>query len=473
MKVLKYLRNRQKGDSDLFAEMYRGKLVYDHSESQWYNFNGSIWEADDHGKIIHRLEKVAATYETAINKAKDLDDGTRRYYRSRVNALRDFGKAHQVLKFAATKLPLTQEWDSNPYLLAVKNGVLDLKTGKLRDGEPEDYIRKCSEVEWKGIEEKAPRFELFLSEIFDNNVEVIEFIKRMFGYAITGLCAEHVFPVFYGAEGRNGKDTLLKLICKILGKSFASPVSKEVLLSGMKNPGASAPFLFELQGKRLVYADETSEGSSFDEGQIKMISGGAPFQAKKLYNQPTTIEPQYLIIMTTNDKPNIRSDDPAIWERIILIEFNQRFIEHPEFPNEHKVDKFLDDKLQAEMSGVLAWLVQGCLEWQEHKSFLIPDSVRYSTDTYRDEADIIGKFIKEMLVIEEGTKCYSVRIRQLYEQWITEEGSKLNKRNFARKMKSKFTRKRDGKGYYYEGVHCKAENDSEVEALLKLAKKKD
>ena len=376
-----------------------------------------------------------------------------------------------VLDLASAKLSLEQEWDSNPYLLAVKNGIIELKTGELRTGQPQDYIRNCSKTEWKGLEEPAPRFEQFLQEIFNNDQSLIDFIQRLLGYSLTGLSVEHVFPVFYGAEGRNGKDTLLKLICKILGDNLAGPVSKEVLLSGMKNPGASAPFLFELHNKRLVYADETSEGAVFDEGQIKMLSGGAPFQAKKLYQQPTTIHPQYLMIMTTNNKPKIDADDPAIWERILLVPFEQRFIESPQYDNEHPVDKFLDEKLEAEMSGVLAWLVRGCLEWQKRKSFDAPESVRYATDSYRDENDSIGKFIKDELLLDDEQRTQVTKLYDHYCDYCAGNAfPKLGKREFTKKLDAQgIERRRFSEGYCYIGITRKPTLDEEIEVWLEQA----
>lgn len=447
-----------KGDADSFVKLYNGKLVFDNADKSWYFFDGKKWARDDYNSVVNLVENIAVMYERGLETSGVTPtDSLYRFLKGRIGGLRKLNKIKSVVSFASAKMPLKQEWDSDPYLFAVKNGVVNLKTGELRDGKPDDYIKKTSEIEWKGLDEPAPRFEQFLKEVFDNNEEIISFVQRLFGYAMTGLCVEHVFPVFFGAEGRNGKDTLLKIICHVMGSDFSSPISKEVLLSGMKNPGASAPFLFELQGKRFVYADETGEGAKLDEGQVKMLSGGTPFTAKKLYHQPVTIYPQYLIIMTTNDKPEVAADDPAIWERIILLEFNQRFIEKPEFSNEHPVDKFLDNKLKNEAPGVLAWLVKGCLEWQKRKSLDVPDCVKYSTDQYKDESDTIGTFIKDELIVDENSRELSSVLYDSYVEWQSVDGSKkLNKRQFAKKMAAKgFERHRASQGYYYLGVRCK------------------
>lgn len=475
MDIIHQISLQEQGDAEVFANIYKDKLIFDHEEKNWYIFNGHIWERDKNKRVLTLMEPIARLYESEVNKmGLQPTEGIFKFYRARINSLRKCHSIKSVLELASTHLPLTQEWDNNPYLLAVQNGVLDLKTGELRAGKPDDYIRKFAPVEWKGKEEPCERFLQFLNEIFGGNTEIVEFLQRLFGYAITGLAVEHVFPVFYGAEGRNGKDTLLKIICKVLGNDLAGPVSKEVLLSGMRNPGAAAPFLFELQGKRLVYADETSEGASFDEGQIKMISGGAPFTAKKLYMQPTTIYPEYLIVMTTNNRPKIDADDPAIWERILLVPFQQRFIENPEFENEHPVDKFLDDKLNAEKSGILAWLVKGCLEWQSRKSFDAPECVKFATDDYRSENDTVGRFIKEELIDDNEGKIYASHLYNYYEEFCIATGlQKLSKREFPRKLESRgLFKQRDAGGYYYTGISRKPTIEDEMEAYLSLVQTK-
>ena len=99
-----------------------------------------------------------------------------------------------MLAFACTdqRLALTSDrWDTNPWLLGTPEGVLDLRTGTLRDGVPGDYIRTIIPTRWLGREVPAPRFERFLQEIFGDRDEgeraaLITFLQRVLGYGITG-----------------------------------------------------------------------------------------------------------------------------------------------------------------------------------------------------------------------------------------------------------------------------------------------
>lgn len=468
MDLVKKIQLRTKGDAEVFAEVYRDKMIYDHDEKMWYYFDEHIWKRDTIKRAYNLIETVASAYQQLIENSS-YDKSAHAFYWRRVNKLRDVVGVHNTLEMATAKMPLQEKWDDDPYLLAVKNGVIDLKTGELRDGEPNDYIRMFCDVEFKGLDEPALRWMQFLNEVFVDNPEIITFLQRMFGYAISGLSVEHILPVFFGARGRNGKDVMLTTLCAVLGEDFSGPISKEVLLSGLKNPGASAPFLYELQGKRLVYSDETSEGAGFDEAQVKMLSGGAPFVAKKLYQQPTIIYPEYIIVVTTNARPNVDANDDAIWERVILVEFRERFVDIPEFEHEHKPDKFLKDKLQQEKSGILAWLVKGFLEWQEH-GLMIPDSVKYTTEVYRTDQDSLSRFIESECILDENSSVSATDLYNCYIQWANTDGTKkLNRREFSRKLKGKdFTKRRQAAGYFYIGLEIKPTIEDELESYLEM-----
>src|SRR5205085_4031784 len=151
-----------------------------------------------------------------------------------------------------------------------RNGVLDLHTGTLRDGRPSDYVRTIIPATWQGLHAPAPRFEQYLREIFADRApaerdELIAFLQRALGYGITGNVTEHIFLMLYGEEGRNGKDTLMARLQRVLGSTVGA-VSNDVILassSKLLTPGSAKPHLCALPGKRIVWASETSKGARF------------------------------------------------------------------------------------------------------------------------------------------------------------------------------------------------------------------
>ena len=109
-----------------------------------------------------------------------------------------------------------------------KNGVIDLKTGDLRKGNPEDYIQKAAPTKWSGLTVRCPTWKSFLLDVFEGDRKIVDFIQRLLGYALIGKTTEHIFPILYG-QGRNGKDTLLETIGQVLGP-LAGPLQSEMLL---------------------------------------------------------------------------------------------------------------------------------------------------------------------------------------------------------------------------------------------------
>jgi len=451
--VIECLREGEYGDSLLFAFLFRGLVLFDYTAQEWYTWKGHWWEVDNAGKIKHLVsgrlascylktgatlnqqasqqeakaeisgddqEKAAAKERVIIIKKliKELTD--------RAFTLRQVSRCKNILYFAQSHdgMGITaDQWDLNPWLLAVPNGVIDLHTGTLRDGKPDDYIRTAAPTVWKGLDEPAPRWERFLQEIFEDRpadlrTELITFKQRLLGYGITGEVIEHIFAILYGEDGRNGKDTMQKILSKTLG-SASGAIHKDVLLDAGRghSAGAPTPHLSALQGKRLAWANEPEKGARFNVGQIKDLSGGGDIPTRGLHEKKyTNIKPSHLLLLLTNHKPHADANDSAFWERVIMIPFNIRFVEHPVAPNERQRDTTLWTTLESETSGILAWLVRGCLLWQR-EGLNIPDQVRAAVLAYRDEEDDLRTFLDECCVIKEGLSIKASTLYSAYEKW--------------------------------------------------------
>ena len=265
----------------------------------------------------------------------------------------------------------SREWDTHPWLLACSNGVLDLQTGELRPGKPEDYIKTAVPTDWNGLNAPAPRFEQFLQEIFqdkpaEEGEALIAFLQRLLGYGITGSTAHHVFSILYGEEGRNGKDTLLDLLKEVLGP-LVGAVSNDLFVAQDKfrASGAPTPHLCDLQAKRLVWGSETRQGDKLNIAQIKLLSGGGEISTRQLHGRQYSFTPTHKLLLMTNYKPHADARDQAFWSRACLIEFGMRFVTHPHASHERQADPELKEKLKQERGGILAWLVRGCLAWQQ------------------------------------------------------------------------------------------------------------
>lgn len=480
--VLDCLHSGEYGDGLLFAFLFRGKALYDHTEKEWYTWQGHYWKRDDTGRIKRYVSgRLASVYlrtcatlnEREAGIDETTDEGKERLAKlkrtialltKRAFELKHIARCKNVLNYAASEddMAITAEqWDCNKWVLAVQNGVIDLRTGECREGKPHDYIRTVCPTEWRGINASARRWEQALQEIFEDRPDpgrqaLISFLQRFFGYGITGETREHYFGVLYGDEGRNGKDTIAHALSYTLGPASGA-ISNDVLLDTGKNraAGAATPHLSDLQGKRLAWASEPEKGSRFNVGQVKLLSGGGDISTRAPYEKRNHVfSPTHLLILLTNHKPHADANDSAFWDRLRLVTFNVRYVDNPspDKPHEHKPDKALGNTLEQEASGILAWLVRGCLDWQK-QGLNTPDEILAAGQSYRQEEDTIALFVEECCVENENARCYASEAYNRYKTWCDAGNMRaINSTNFGKLFSKRYQKERDNRGNYYQRV---------------------
>ncbi|HVU69828.1 MAG TPA: phage/plasmid primase, P4 family, partial [Ktedonobacteraceae bacterium] len=259
--------------------------------------------------------------------------------------------------------------------------------------------------------------------------------------------------------------TLMSVLQFVLGATVG-PVSNDVILASNKlaTPGSAKPHLCSLQGKRIAWASETDRGARFDVGQVKFLTGGGSISARQLYGTDYTFEPSHLLVLLTNHKPHADSSDAAFWERLCPLLFNLRFVEHPSQPNERQRDITLGQALQAEASGILAWLVRGCLLWQR-EGLRLPASVRLARASYRDEEDTLGDFLQERCLTDNEARVAASDLYFHYRVWAINNGLKsLNGRAFGMEMKKRVNWVRVKSGIFYLGLAILPSDGEEIEA---------
>jgi putative DNA primase/helicase len=343
-------------------------------------------------------------------------------------------------------------------LLPCSNGVVEMDSGSLtfRPGRPDDYIKKFCPVHWEGPGTPAPTWRKSLLEIQNDNLENVAYLQRLFGYAISGLAIEHVFPVFWG-PGRNGKSLILETLAYVLGP-LAGPIQAELLML-QKHPRAAAapsPDLMALRGLRLAWASESDEGRRLNAGRVKWICGGDSLTARGPYDRKmVTFRPTHQIFLLTNFRPTGNPQDEALWARIHSVNFPIRFVDDPTKENERLRNPDLPDELKKEGPGILAWLVEGYYSWREI-GLSPPSSVLADTTEYRQSEDSIGHFLNEICTIEEGLFARAQKLHDSYTSFCESEGFKpVGKRKFFKTLAAEFKKDRDKIGNYYCGLSVK------------------
>ena len=322
-------------------------------------------------------------------------------------------------------------------------GLLILTTGECRSGKQSDYIKTVAPTRWTGIDAEAKAWEKFLFEIFQEDTELTAYIQRLFGYSITGKTTEHILPILWG-QGRNGKGTLLEILQYVLGP-LAGPIQSEMLLDQgrLKNSSSPTADIMALRGKRLVWGSETEEGRRLNDGKVKWLVGGDTLVGRPPFGKrQITFKPTHTLFLLTNHKPHIASDNYALWQRVHLIPFTLSFVDEPVADNERKRDPELAVKLKAEASGILAWLVRGCLEWQR-LGLKPPEIVRQATKEYRQDEDLVGHFIDDACISGKDAEVQAGKLYKAYMEWCKENGHKpINGMRFGKAIKN------------MEGIEC-------------------
>ncbi len=258
---------------------------------------------------------------------------------------------------------------------------------------------------------KCPEWHKFLESVFRNDQDLITFVQRAAGYSLTGDTSEHVFFILHGC-GRNGKSTLLTMLRAITG-DYAQQVRTETIME--KKYNNSTNDLAELRGTRLATAVETTAGRKLAEDVVKNVTGGDPIRARFLYKENFEYVPQFKLWLACNHKPRIDGTDEGIWSRVRLLPFDVRYqdADAPEGPYK---DTKLTQKLQAEAPGILAWAVQGCLDWQKN-GLNKPSKVMSATDGYRADMDYLGAFLGEVCVLLPQAHTGSTELYNAYCAW--------------------------------------------------------
>jgi putative DNA primase/helicase len=466
--------SEQDGDAWLFTQTFKDRLVFDHAASRYYLFDG-YWREARIEEPIAFVDRVIKTYEAeasrwnweALKAAKDNNkkeestaEGNAKLFRGKISKLQRMQWKKAVLERAAAgsgSLGISgDEWDREPWWLACTNGVIELKPFKFRDSRPADYVKTVCPTEFKGLDEPAPIWEKFLLEVFGGDEELIGFIQRLLGCALVGEVLEHVFPIFWG-RGRNGKGTIFETIKHVMG-ALVDPIQVETIIDPGRSGFSGGPRsdIMSLRGKRITWASETREGQRLD---IKKLSGGDTLTAREPYGRrEITFKPTHTLFLITNHKPKADPTEYSLWERVYLVPFEYSFVDNPRELMERKKNIFLGEQLKREASGILAWMVRGCIEWQRVGGLFPPGSVKAATEQYRQSEDLIGQFINECCTVHGQAEAQAGVLRKAYEGWCEENGYRpVTGHKFSAYLQASYDRDDLGRHRRYIGIGLKPE----------------
>ena len=403
---------------------------------KWLAWDGKRFAVDDSGEVMRRAK---AMVRKQSDTAWDLGDEEKT-----TALLRDAARSSSLprlkamIELASTELSVVarpEDFDQKPWLLNVGNGVIDLQTGLLCQRDREHLHTKVVKVEFDQLA-TAPVWAKFLDTVTGGNVEMKSFLQRAVGYTLTGSTKEQVLFLLYG-NGSNGKTTFLEAVRTITG-DYGSQADFNTFLK-LHNERVRDDIAI-LRGSRFVSAVEADAGKRLDESMIKQLTGGDRITARHLYGEYFEFHPQFKIWLGANHLPEVHGSDYGIWRRLLAVPFD---VQIPAA----ELDRDLGDKLRDEASGILAWAVRGCLEWQRI-GLNPPEKVTQSGSDYRMSMDPVTTFVAEVCQTGPGLRSLFRRLVDEYEGWAKDEGHRsMNNREFSKRLTELgYPRIRGGKG---------------------------
>jgi putative DNA primase/helicase len=442
--------------------------------NEWRIFGDQVWETlKDDGEVREMAIEVTRLMQAEIDTIEDdpnevvvqdangkpkptLADVRRAAYDAWRKNSRSARKIADMVSMSRSHPDIRasrNDFDADPWLMAVGNGVLDLRSRELRPARPEDMLTQQMGVEYDATAQ-CPVWEAFLKQVQPNK-DVREYLQRYSGYCLTGLTSEQIFLFFLGA-GANGKGTYVDTLAALFGDHHAR-VRANVIASGTAHAAEARFGLAPIVGRRLITFGELEERASFNESLIKELTGQDPVEIETKGQQAFQYLPIAKYILTGNYKPRISGTDMGVWRRVRLVPWSVTI-------SIEQRDRRLRDKLITELPGVLNWALDGLADYVRGGLGETPQAIQVATAEYRDDSDVLGQFLAERCVVDPykpemetlGT-CLYVH----YNSWCYTNGHKaLASNSLATRLKDRGLKKGEGrKRYTWKGIAILTDND--------------
>lgn len=402
----------------LAAEITRQKFGRDarylKDTSSWLMFDDeSGWEIDK-GEIVHA--EIVDFIERCITRIEDDTPRDAKEIAKTAKRAESLGSAATVNAIESlcrrdrNVVATSDDFDNEKLLIGSPEGTIDLTTGRLRPPMRSDMITQKTSVVPSPIGTSPRRFAKFLTEIFDNDQEMIELIQRAFGCAMCGLARERMFFILQGAGG-DGKSTLLGLMERVFG-AYAKTASIDtfVVKSGSSHPTDLA----DLRGARLVVASEPADKGVLNTALLKRVTGNDRIAARFMHRDMMSFEVKFTLFLCMNKLLDISTIDQGIRDRVKVIPFKKRFSKDEGTADLHLIDTLYDE----EGAFILRWVLDGAKAYLEN-GLELTETIKAESKSYLDGEDIVGKFLEQEAVLVEGVFTLNSDIFPRFEEYMT------------------------------------------------------
>ena len=440
-------RLRMAISKDLF-ELYSEKQNQYLSESQLNSENG------ENEKIQRKIKRIA---EICIKLKKTNDKNNIMREAMEIFFDKDFSK----------------NIDSNPYLMCFTNGVFDFKTKEFRDGYPQDYITKTTNIHYNKFNpttnvEIVNEITQFMAQLFPLP-DLCRYMWDHLGSVLIGIKKEHAFNIYRGS-GSNGKSILTDLMSQCLG-DYKGTVPITLVTDKRSSIGGATPEIMQLKGVRYAVMQEPSKDAIMNEGIMKELTGGDPLLGRALYSDSEIFIPQFSLVVCTNALFEMKTNDDGTWRRMKLVDFLSKFISEGESHTDDTKYVFLKNKSLKENLPkwapiFISMLIKRVCETNGEVNDCL--EVISASEKYRQSQDAITGFIRER-IIKVDKNLYGVSktsLNNVFKEWF--------QMNFGNRKAPKLSELLDGvtkqfghkhlKTNKWYNIEIKEESDEDLDA---------
>jgi len=445
-----HLNNDERGMCEMFYKLFHKRIMcYGPEENlEIYFWNGDIWQKDENQICQYLFQHYVSQNLDYFNKQvlyeiKQLDPSD-----PNVEELYNLLKTSSTMRKSCNRSKFSKQCfkntlganllnnpdfkdmiNGNPDSIAVRNGNINLKTGKIMIRRFDDYNTFFLDIEYEE-NMKTPNMDNFMNDIMLDQKEIVDFLSTFLGYTITGHNKEQKFSVWYGDKGSNGKSVLAKLLDKTFGEYFTI-LDSEIFSVKKGNAGTATTHLNYIQDKRFGIMDESNKNEEMNEGLIKRITGGTKLRIRKLHKESELIEVALVPIILSNFKPKV-STDPALFRRLILIEFGAQFLDDEtdiKFDASNPKHKWKDADIDNKISEneVLSYFVRYSSKWyQSGQKLKIPEIIKQYNKKFQYNCNVVNQFLDNECIMDIDDKSFTQSI-VLYNKFL--DYCKLNNEN--------------------------------------------
>ena len=435
----------------ILKQMFKDRYVcvsYD-KRGIWYRYKNHKWELDRGISIRDAIStqmydlfsKKADAYQAEYTEY-DAGDERAEFIRKKAKII---GDIMLTLKKTNDKNNIVREamelfydsdfiknMDTKKHLLCFNNGVVDFENKVFRDGYPEDYITKCTNIDYitsdeieksKGLSSCKDDIMEFFNKLFPIP-ELKTYMIEHLASCLIGTNKNQTFNVYHGS-GSNGKSILTDLMACVLG-NYKGTVPITLVTEKRGLIGGTSDEILKLKGVRYAVMQEPSKNVKLNEGIMKELTGGDPIQARGLYSESEIFEPQFNLVVCTNNLFDIESNDDGTWRRIRKVDYVSKFVDENETYTDEtkyvfKKDKTLKDKLPKFAPVLASILVNKAFETQG----IVTDCeyVINASNKYRNNQDHIAAFVNERIVKTDSNRdrIGKKNVQDEFKLWFVQE----------------------------------------------------